>query len=197
MWEMKLLPHSQVVWYVALISSQCVQQDETGSHDEKKNAGRNPPAANEHAQLCFCSHGEKEQGHPMDLFLLISVLQAIFCWLGDLEKNNMSLEGKDSTCSRCRRKLSQVNHDSNPRSFFLASLSPLSWSLERAYLDLKEFWVSYGTGRKTHNIIPAHLFAKVLGHLNRSFSPPSTALKVCDTTIEVNNWISGESTFMV
>ena len=26
------------------------------------------------------------QGHPMDLFLIISVLQAIFCWLGDLEK---------------------------------------------------------------------------------------------------------------
>ena len=26
------------------------------------------------------------QWHPMDLFLKISVLQAKFCWLGDLEK---------------------------------------------------------------------------------------------------------------
>ena len=26
------------------------------------------------------------QGHPMDLFLKISVLQANFCWLGDLKK---------------------------------------------------------------------------------------------------------------
>ena len=26
------------------------------------------------------------QGHPMDLFLKICVLQANFCWLGDLEK---------------------------------------------------------------------------------------------------------------
>ena len=26
------------------------------------------------------------QGHPMDLFLKISVLQAHFCWLGDLEE---------------------------------------------------------------------------------------------------------------
>ena len=26
------------------------------------------------------------QGHPMDLFLKISVLQAHFCWLGDVEK---------------------------------------------------------------------------------------------------------------
>ena len=26
------------------------------------------------------------QGHPMDLFLKISVLQAHFCWLGDVEE---------------------------------------------------------------------------------------------------------------
>ena len=26
------------------------------------------------------------QGHPMDLFLKISVLQANFCWLGDVEE---------------------------------------------------------------------------------------------------------------
>ena len=26
------------------------------------------------------------QGHPMDLFLKISVLQAHFCWLGDAEE---------------------------------------------------------------------------------------------------------------
>ena len=26
------------------------------------------------------------QGHPVDLFLKISVLQAHFCWLGDVEK---------------------------------------------------------------------------------------------------------------
>ena len=30
----------------------------------------------------------------MDLFLKIAVLQANFCWLGDLEINNMSLERK-------------------------------------------------------------------------------------------------------
>ena len=28
----------------------------------------------------------REQGHPMDLFLKISVLQAHFCWLGDVEE---------------------------------------------------------------------------------------------------------------
>ena len=27
---------------------------------KKKNASRNPPAANGHAQLCFCWHGEEE-----------------------------------------------------------------------------------------------------------------------------------------
>ena len=26
------------------------------------------------------------QGHPMDLFLKISVLEAHFCWLGDVEE---------------------------------------------------------------------------------------------------------------
>ena len=26
------------------------------------------------------------QGHPMDLFIKISVLQANFCWLGDVEE---------------------------------------------------------------------------------------------------------------
>ena len=30
--------------------------------------------------------GVHVQGHPMDLFLKISVLQAHFCWLGDVEE---------------------------------------------------------------------------------------------------------------
>ena len=34
-----------------------------------------------------------DQGHPMNLFLKIFVLQANFCWLGDLEKKIISLEG--------------------------------------------------------------------------------------------------------
>ena len=34
-----------------------------------------------------------DQGHPMNLFLKIFVLQANFCWLGDLEKKFISLEG--------------------------------------------------------------------------------------------------------
>ena len=58
--EIELLTNKQVVCYVSQILSQCVQQDETGSRDEKKNASRNPPAANGHAQLCFCWHGEEE-----------------------------------------------------------------------------------------------------------------------------------------
>ena len=29
---------------------------------------------------------QKSQGHPMDLFLKISVLHANFCWLGDVEE---------------------------------------------------------------------------------------------------------------
>ena len=29
---------------------------------------------------------EERQGHPMDLFLKISVLHANFCWLGDVEE---------------------------------------------------------------------------------------------------------------
>ena len=37
------------------------------------------------------------QGHPVDLFLKISVLQANFCWLGDW-KNNISLEGRWKWC---------------------------------------------------------------------------------------------------
>ena len=32
------------------------------------------------------------QGHPMDLFLKLCVLQTNFCLLGDVEKNNKSLE---------------------------------------------------------------------------------------------------------
>ena len=34
-----------------------------------------------------------DQGHPINLFLKIFVLQANFCWLGDLEKKFISLEG--------------------------------------------------------------------------------------------------------
>ena len=33
-----------------------------------------------------------DQGHPMNLFLKIFVLQANFCWLGDLEKKMYILE---------------------------------------------------------------------------------------------------------
>ena len=36
------------------------------------------------------------QGHPMDLFLLISVLHANFYWMGVLGKMMCSLEGKCS-----------------------------------------------------------------------------------------------------
>ena len=50
-------------------------------------------------------------------------------------------------------KWSLVSHDSNFRAFFLVPFSPLSWSMEQAYLDLKEFWVSYWT-EKEHNILP-------------------------------------------
>ena len=34
-----------------------------------------------------------DHGHPMNLFLKIFVLQANFCWLGDLEKKLYILEG--------------------------------------------------------------------------------------------------------
>ena len=48
-------------------------------------------------------------------------------------------------------KWSLVSHDSNFRAFFLVPFSPLSWSMEQAYLDLKEFWVSYWTEKKTQH----------------------------------------------
>ena len=42
-WEIELLPLQQVVCYtMAKILSRCVLQDESGSHDEKKNVRRNP-----------------------------------------------------------------------------------------------------------------------------------------------------------
>ena len=47
-------------------------------------------------------------GHPMDLFVKISALQTNLCWLGDLEKNNMSLKGKccwEIDNSGCLRQL--------------------------------------------------------------------------------------------
>ena len=34
-----------------------------------------------------------DQGHPINQFLKIFVLQANFCWLGDFEKKIISLEG--------------------------------------------------------------------------------------------------------
>ena len=45
------------------------------------------------------------QGHPMDLFLKISVLQAHFCWLGDVEEiivlgRKVLLEKDNSECQR-------------------------------------------------------------------------------------------------
>ena len=45
------------------------------------------------------------QGHPMDLFLKISVLQAHFCWLGDVEEiivlgRKVLLEKDNSACQR-------------------------------------------------------------------------------------------------
>ena len=45
------------------------------------------------------------QGHPMDLFLKISVLQAHFCWLGDVEEiivlgRKVLLKKDNSECQR-------------------------------------------------------------------------------------------------
>ena len=61
-------------------------------------------------KVCFWVEREKRrpeiQGHPMELFLKISVLQANFCWLGDVEEIICPWEGqccwvKDN--SRCLR----------------------------------------------------------------------------------------------
>ena len=88
----------------------------------------------------------------------------------------------DSSCSWCSRKWSLVSHDSSFCPFFLAPFSPLSWSLvKQAYLDLKEFWLSYGT-KNTHNILATYLFARALVPSKSKFLPLFHALTVCDTT---------------
>ena len=40
----------------------------------------------EYVAVDLDQQGLDTQGHPMDLFLKISVLQAHFCWLGDIEE---------------------------------------------------------------------------------------------------------------
>ena len=89
-----------------------------------------------------------------------------------------------SLCSRCSRKTPLViSRDSNICPFFLAPFSPLSWSLEKqAYLDLKEFWVSYRT-EKPYNILASYLFEKALGPSKSKFLPVFHALTVCDTLL--------------
>jgi len=63
---------------------------------------------NRHTNLRLIAHTvplrrHENQGHPMDLCLKISVLQAIFFWLEDLEKIICpSLEGKCSWEGQCR-----------------------------------------------------------------------------------------------
>ena len=89
-----------------------------------------------------------------------------------------------SLCSRCSRKTPLViSRDSNICRFFLAPFSPLSWSLEKqAYLDLKEFWVSYRT-EKPYNILASYLFEKALVPSKSKFLPVFHALTVCDTLL--------------
>ena len=68
------------------------------------------------------------------------------------------------------------------RPFLLAPFSPLSWSLEKqAYLDLKEFWVSYRK-EKPHNILGSYLSEKALVPFKSKFLPVFYVLTVCDTT---------------
>ena len=88
-----------------------------------------------------------------------------------------------SLCCRCSRKTPlAISRDSKIRPFFLAPFSPLSWSLEKqAYLDLKEFWVSYRT-KKPYNILASYLFEKALVPSKSKFLPVFHALTVCDTT---------------
>ena len=87
--------------------SRCVQQDCTGSHDEKKNDFRNP-----------------------SMFLFERSLSGLkmIVHLPDAGEN-----GHKSVMIRTFTL------------FFLAPFSSISWILQQAYLDLKEFWVSYGT----------------------------------------------------
>ena len=53
----------------------------------------------------MCVTAGLNQGYPMDLFLKISVLQAHFCWLGDVKEiivlGRKVLLGKDN--SGCQR----------------------------------------------------------------------------------------------
>ena len=41
------------------------------------------------------------QGHPIDVFLKISVFQANFCWLGDLDKIICPWKLENCGCLRC------------------------------------------------------------------------------------------------
>ena len=76
-----------------------------------------------------------------------------------------------------------ISRNSNMRPFLLAPFSPLPWSLEKqAYLDLKEFWVSYRT-EKPYNILASYLFEKALGPSKSKFLPIFHALTVCDTLL--------------
>ena len=68
------------------------------------------------------------------------------------------------------------------RLFLLAPFSPLPWSLEKqAYLDLKEFWVSYRK-KKPYNILGRYLSEKALVSFKSKFLPVLYVLTVCDTT---------------
>ena len=59
----------------------CEQSGDHGTHEYL------PPRAKTCILFIQCKvHANEKQGHPMDLFLKISVLQANFCWLEDLEE---------------------------------------------------------------------------------------------------------------
>ena len=73
----------------------------------------------------------------------------------------------------------KVSHDLNFHPFFLAPFSPLSWGLvEQAYLDLKEFWLSYRTKDNPQHPSPLSLCKGP----KSKFFPVFHALIVRDTT---------------
>ena len=123
-WNTASILSSRLICYVAKLSSQCIQQDETGSHNEKKNSCNWPTASNAHGQECVCLHGEEA-----DIKMIVHVADAVenFHW---------------STMIR------------NLELFLLRFPHYLGvWHrLIYTWIYLKEFWVSWDRKYPTHTL---------------------------------------------
>ena len=112
--------------------------------------------------------------------IIVTKGEEVLCSPSATGRNKLSLCSHEEADTRIMVHINDAVQDGH-QSVMIRSTNTDVLALAVATLDLKELWVSYGTG-KNHRILPAHLFAKALDPTKSKRLPIFHVLTGRDTT---------------